>query len=56
MPRLQKYKVQLAFSKVFVGNPTLYSALKIPISTRHRIVLTGLPIKRNPFEQIAQTN
>ena len=40
MPRLQKDKVQLAFSEVsFFGNLTLHSALKIPISMRHFIVL-----------------
>lgn len=53
MPGLQKYKMQLAFCEVAVENLALHSVMKIPISTRHCIALTGITIKRNTCERIA---
>ena len=56
MPRLQKDNVQLAFCEVkILGNVTLHCALKIPIYKRYCIVVTGITIRRNPHERIANT-
>ena len=55
MPRLRKYKVQLVFYEVVVGNLTSHSALKILIFMGHCIVLIGITIKRNPYERIVNT-